>query len=74
MKTLGTDASLLALFLRGVSLYKAGKIEDAAGQFRAAIKMSPDFLPGVFYLGVLLCGRRQDAAGRGRVAGSDDRG
>jgi VWFA-related protein len=45
------DASLLASFLRGLSLYRAGKIEDASKEFRASVRASPDFLPGVFYLG-----------------------
>lgn len=48
---LGHDDSLLASFLRGLSLYQAGRIEDAATEFRAAIRGSSDFLPGVFYLG-----------------------
>ncbi len=45
------DASLLASFLRGLTLYRAGKIEEASKEFRASVRASTDFLPGVFYLG-----------------------
>ena len=45
------DASLLAAFLRGLSLYRTKKLEEASKEFRASIRSSPDFLPGVFYLG-----------------------
>jgi VWFA-related protein len=61
--SLGSDESLLASFLRGLGLYREGKIEDAAGQFRAAIRRSPDFLSGVFYLGSCYA-----AGGKGREA------
>ncbi len=46
----GTE-SLLTSFLRGLASYRAGRIEEAAGHFRAAIRGSSDFLSGVFYLG-----------------------
>ncbi len=42
---------MLSSFLRGLQVYQSGSIEDAANQFRAAVRASPDFLPGVFYLG-----------------------
>jgi tetratricopeptide (TPR) repeat protein len=45
------DASLLASFLRGLAFYRAGRIDDASKQFRASVRASTDFLPGVFYLG-----------------------
>jgi VWFA-related protein len=48
---LGGDPSVLSSFLRGLQAYQSGSIEDAANQFRAAVRASPDFLPGVFYLG-----------------------
>jgi predicted Zn-dependent protease len=48
---LGGEPSVLSSFLRGLQVYQSGSIEDAANQFRAAVRASPDFLPGVFYLG-----------------------
>jgi len=56
-------ASLLATFLRGLALYRAGDLEAAAQQMRAAVRLSPDFMPGVFYLGACYA-----AGGRGREA------
>lgn len=56
-------SSVLATFLRGLALYKAGDLEAAAQQMRAAVRLSPDFLPGVFYLGACYA-----AGGRGREA------
>jgi VWFA-related protein len=56
-------SSVLATFLRGLALYKAGDLEAAAQEMRAAVRLSPDFLPGVFYLGACYA-----AGGRGREA------
>ncbi|HEX7086618.1 MAG TPA: VWA domain-containing protein [Vicinamibacterales bacterium] len=56
-------SSVLATFLRGLALYKAGDLEAAAQQMRAAVRLSPDFMPGVFYLGACYA-----AGGRGREA------
>ncbi len=74
VKALSGDTSLLASFLRGLSLYKAGKIEDAALQFRAAIKSSPDFLSGVFYLGACYAagGKTKQAVGAWQAALTGD--
>ena len=68
--SLGSDASILASFLRGLHLYQGGAIEDAAIQFRAAIRSSPDFLPGVFYLGTCYAagGRAREAIGAWQTA------
>ncbi len=60
---LESDSSLLAAFLRGVALYRSGNLEGAAQQMRAAIRLSPDFLAGSFYLGACYA-----AGGRGREA------
>jgi Flp pilus assembly protein TadD len=49
--SLAGEPSVLSSFLRGLQVYQSGSIEDAANQFRAAVRASPDFLPGVFYLG-----------------------
>lgn len=43
--------SLLATFLRGLAKFQRGRLEEAAGLFRASVRFSPDFLPGIFYLG-----------------------
>jgi tetratricopeptide (TPR) repeat protein len=47
----GNEASVLSSFLRGLQLYQSGNIEEAATQFRASVRASSDFLPGIFYLG-----------------------
>jgi tetratricopeptide (TPR) repeat protein len=58
-----SDHSLLATFLKGLGQYKARKYEDAAKEFRAGIRLSSDFIPGIFYLGACYAG-----GGRGREA------
>ena len=63
LPALEDDASLTAVFLRGLAQYRAGKFEDAAREFRAAVRLSSDFLPGIFYLGACYA-----AGGRGREA------
>ena len=51
------------MFLRGLAHYRAGRLEDAAREFRASVRGSSDFLPGIFYLGACYA-----AGGRGREA------
>jgi tetratricopeptide (TPR) repeat protein len=63
LAALGDDASLIAVFLRGLAHYRVGKFEDAAKEFRATVRQSSDFLPGIFYLGACYA-----AGGRGREA------
>jgi VWFA-related protein len=63
LSTLGDDASLTSVFLRGLAHYRAGKFEDAAKEFRATVRQSSEFLPGIFYLGACYA-----AGGRGREA------
>jgi VWFA-related protein len=74
-KAIEGDPSLLASFLRGLSLYRDGRIEEAAGQFRAAIRQSPDFLPGVFYLGACYAagGKARESVGAWQTALVSDR-
>jgi VWFA-related protein len=60
---LGDDVSLTSVFLRGLARYRAGSLEEAAQDFRAAVRKSPDFLPGIFYLGACYA-----AGGHGREA------
>jgi VWFA-related protein len=64
------DASLLASFLRGLALYRTGKLEEASKEFRASVRASPDFLPGVFYLGACYAagGNARQAAGAWQTA------
>jgi tetratricopeptide (TPR) repeat protein len=59
----GGDKSLLAVFLKGLAHYQAAKYEDAAREFRASIRLSSEFLPGIFYLGACYA-----SGGRGREA------
>jgi tetratricopeptide (TPR) repeat protein len=59
------DHSLLASFLRGLALYRKGSIEEAAKEFRASVRASPDFLAGILYLGACYAsgGRTKEAVG-----------
>jgi predicted Zn-dependent protease len=70
------DAALAALaaespgvlsvsFLRGLALLGQGNLEPAAEQFRAALRISNDFLPAAFYLGACYAagGRDREAVG-----------
>jgi VWFA-related protein len=59
------DHSLLASFLRGLALYRKGSIEEAAKEFRASVRASPDFLAGILYLGACYAsgGRLKEAVG-----------
>jgi VWFA-related protein len=60
----GAD-ELGATFLRGLALFAAGDLEPAAQQFRAALRISNEFMPAVFYLGACYAagGRDREAAG-----------
>jgi tetratricopeptide (TPR) repeat protein len=59
------DRSLLASFLRGLALYRKGSLEEAAKEFRASVRSSPDFLAGILYLGACYAsgGRTKEAIG-----------
>jgi VWFA-related protein len=69
-----TDQTLAAAFLRGLALFSKGELEPAAMEFRAAIRLSPDFLPAVFYLGACYAagGRDREAVGAWQAALFDD--
>ncbi|MEI6666990.1 MAG: hypothetical protein WCP29_02455 [Acidobacteriota bacterium] len=56
---------LSVVFLRGLALFGRGELEPAAAQFRAALRLSNDFLPAAFYLGACYAagGRDREAAG-----------
>ena len=57
--------SLSVAFLKGLALLGQGQLEPAATQFRAALRLSNDFLPAAFYLGACYAagGRDREAAG-----------
>jgi len=62
----GADATHLAApFLKGLALLGKGDLEPAAAQFRASLRLSPDFLPAAFYLGACYAagGRDREAVG-----------
>ncbi len=65
----GSD-QLSVAFLRGLAAFAKGDLEVAAGQFRASMRISPDFLPAAFYLGACYAagGRDREAAGAWRTS------
>ncbi|HUG53899.1 MAG TPA: tetratricopeptide repeat protein, partial [Vicinamibacteria bacterium] len=52
-------------FLRGLGLFYRGEMAAAGDQFRATLRLRPDFAPALLYLGATSAalGRDQDAAG-----------
>jgi VWFA-related protein len=52
-------------FLKGLALFGRGDLEPAAAQFRAALRLSSEFLPAAFYLGACYAagGRDREAVG-----------
>jgi tetratricopeptide (TPR) repeat protein len=69
LSTAGSD-ELSATFLKGLAAFAKGDLERAAGQFRAAMRLSSDFLPAAFYLGACYAagGRDREAAGAWRTS------
>ncbi len=57
-------------FLRGLGLYARGEMAGAADQFRATLRLRPDFVPATLYLGAASAalGRDQDAFGAWNTA------
>ena len=57
-------------FLRGLARFSVGDLEGAAGEFRAALRISSEFLPAAFYLGACYAagGRDREAAGAWQTA------
>jgi tetratricopeptide (TPR) repeat protein len=60
-----TNPQLSSAFLRGLALFAKGELEPAAAQFRAALRVSNEFLPAAFYLGACYAagGRDREAVG-----------
>jgi len=62
----GADATRLSTtFVKGLALLGQGKLEPAAAEFRASMRLSNDFLPAAFYLGACYAagGRDREAVG-----------
>jgi len=57
-------------FVTGLALFGKGQLEPAAAQFRAALRISSEFLPAVFYLGACYAagGRDREAAGAWQIS------
>lgn len=70
LQALEAGDQLSATFLRGLELYSNGDLDQAAVQFAAALRVSPDFDPALFYLGACFAaaGRDQEAAVRWSAA------
>ncbi len=70
----GQADPLSLAFLRGLGLFARGQDAPAADQFRAALRLSSEFLPAVFYLGACYAagGNDREAAGAWRTALVDD--
>lgn len=76
LQALEAGDQLAATFLRGLELYSNGDLNQAAVQFAAALRVSPDFDPALFYLGACFAaaGRDEEAATRWSAAlGGADR-
>jgi VWFA-related protein len=70
----GEKPSADLAFLRGLGLYARGEMAGAADQFRASLRLRPDFAPATVYLGAASAamGRDQDAVGAWNTAMLDD--
>ena len=66
----GPQAPAAAAFLRGLSLLAEQKLDEAANEFRDALRASPDFYPAMVYLGACYAagGKDREAAGAWRTA------
>src|SRR5204862_8233416 len=58
------DDQLASVFLKGLVLLSGNDLEGAAGKFRTALRLDPEFLPAAFYLGACYAagGKDRDAA------------
>ncbi len=57
----GDDGSQLSgAFLKGLAMLGKGDLDPAAAQFRASLRIAPDFLPAAFYLGACYAAGRND--------------
>jgi VWFA-related protein len=70
----GEKPSADLAFLRGLGLYARGEMAAAADQFRASLRLRPDFAPATVYLGAASAalGRDQDAVGAWNTAMLED--
>ena len=59
------QGDLGATFVRGLALLSRGKLQEAATQFQASLKISSAFIPAIVYLGACYAigGHDRDAAG-----------
>jgi predicted Zn-dependent protease len=59
------DTQLAAVFLKGLVMLSGGDLNGAAGRFRDALRMDPEFFSAAFYLGACYAagGKDRDAAG-----------
>lgn len=66
LQALEAGDQLAATFLRGLELFSTGELDQAAIQFSAALRVSSDFGPAMFYLGACYAaaGRDQEASTR----------
>jgi VWFA-related protein len=69
-KALHGRGQITTAMLRGAALLQRGQLEDAALSFREAVRASPDFLPGIVYLGACYAagGKMRDAVGAWQTA------
>lgn len=76
LQALETGDQLAATFLRGLELYSNGDLDQAAVQFAAALRVSPDFDPALFYLGACFAAAGRDEAAATRwstaLSGADN--
>ena len=55
-----TGDQMAASFLRGLELFAEGQLDQAANQFTSALRIDPQFEPGIFYLGACFAASGQD--------------
>ncbi len=70
VKAIAKRTDLSAWMLRGAVLLDQGRLEDAAGGFRAALRASSEFFPAIVYLGACYAagGRDREAVGAWQTA------
>jgi VWFA-related protein len=68
--SVGSEAPATAAFVRGLSLLARHKLDDAANEFRAALRAAPDFYPAMVYLGACYAagGKDREASGAWQTA------
>ena len=68
--SIGSEAPATAAFVRGLSLLAQRRLDNAANEFRAALRAAPDFYPAMVYLGACYAagGKDREAAGAWQTA------